>query len=47
VIATHESIDSLRVKENETLKQDNKKIKRKLLGVSAVAILVSIVAILK
>ena len=46
-IITLEEIDSLRVEENETLKQDNKKIKRKLFGVSAVAILVSIVAILK
>ena len=47
VIVTHESIDSLRVEENESLKQDNKKIKRKLFGVSTVAVLVSIVAILK
>ena len=47
VIVTYDSIDSLRVEENETLKQDNKKIKRKLFGVSAVAVLVSIVAILK
>ena len=47
VIVTHESIDSLRMEENESLKQDNKKIKRKLFGVSAVAVLVSIVAILK
>ena len=38
---------ALRVEENETLKQDNKKIKRKLFGISAVAVLVSIVAILK
>ena len=47
VIAKYDSIDSLRVEENESLKQDNKKIKRKLFGVSAVAVLVSIVAILK
>jgi hypothetical protein len=47
VIIRHEEVDSLRVKENEILKQDNKKMKRKLFGVSAVAVLISIVAILK
>ena len=47
VIITHESIDSLRVEENELLKQDNKKVKRKLFGVSTVAVLVTMVAIFK
>ena len=47
VIMTHESIDSLRVEENELLKQDNKKIKRKLFVVSTVAVLVTMVAIFK
>lgn len=46
-IVTHEEIDSLRIAENELLKQDNKKIKRKLFLTTLVGGVLGIVAIFK
>ena len=47
VIVNLEDIDSLRVQENEQLKQDNKRVKLKLVGTTIIAIGVTAIAIFK